>query len=63
MTGYSTLIQFWWVWDDTESSDLWYNCRFDNETEGWFCATSDETGKTIPFGFKHLPLLLLMFAL
>ncbi|XP_056589461.1 epithelial membrane protein 3b [Triplophysa dalaica] len=39
----ATMEKFWWVWDDTESSDLWYNCRFDNETEGWFCATSDET--------------------
>lgn len=39
------MIQSWWVWDGTESSDLWYNCRFDNETEAWSCATSEETGK------------------
>lgn len=39
------MIQSWWVWQGTENSDLWYNCRFDNETESWFCATSQETGK------------------
>lgn len=41
------MIQSWWVWDGTEHSDLWYNCRFDNETEAWFCASSEDTGKTI----------------
>lgn len=41
------MIQSWWVWDGTEHSDLWYNCRLDNETEAWFCASSGETGKTI----------------
>ncbi len=41
------MIQSWWVWDGTEHSDLWYNCRFDNETEAWFCASSEDTGKAI----------------
>ncbi|XP_067227142.1 epithelial membrane protein 3b (MAM blood group) [Chanodichthys erythropterus] len=39
----ATMEKSWWVWDGTESSDLWYNCRFDNETEAWSCATSEET--------------------
>ncbi|XP_063063998.1 epithelial membrane protein 3b (MAM blood group) [Engraulis encrasicolus] len=35
-----TMEKSWWVWDGGDSSDLWYNCRFDNETEAWFCASS-----------------------
>ncbi|XP_026882765.1 epithelial membrane protein 3b [Electrophorus electricus] len=33
----------WWLLDNTESSDLWYNCRLDNETKTWLCASSRET--------------------
>lgn len=28
-----------------ENSDLWYNCRLDNFTGTWLCASSKETGK------------------
>lgn len=35
----------WWQWDGMENSDLWYNCRFDNSTGTWLCASSKETGK------------------
>lgn len=36
--------QSWWEWGGLENSDLWYNCRFDNFTETWLCASSKETG-------------------
>ncbi|XP_062871742.1 epithelial membrane protein 3b (MAM blood group) [Trichomycterus rosablanca] len=39
----ATLEKSWWVWSSTESSDLWHNCRFDNETDMWFCTSSRET--------------------
>ncbi|XP_010880325.1 epithelial membrane protein 3 [Esox lucius] len=32
----------WWVWDDTEIRNLWYNCIHDNRTGNWLCAASDE---------------------
>ncbi len=38
-------LKSWWVWDGMENSDLWYNCRFDNFTGTWLCASSKETGK------------------
>lgn len=38
-------LKSWWVWNSLENSDLWYNCRFDNHTETWLCASSKETGK------------------
>lgn len=38
-------FQSWWEWGGLENSDLWYNCRFDNFTEIWLCASSKETGK------------------
>lgn len=46
-------LKSWWEWDGMENSDLWYNCRFDNFTETWLCASSKETGKA-PFHFVHL---------
>ncbi|KAM7404519.1 hypothetical protein PAMP_011862 [Pampus punctatissimus] len=39
----ATMEKSWWVWDGLENSDLWYNCRFDNFTETWLCASSKET--------------------
>ncbi|XP_030625650.1 epithelial membrane protein 3b (MAM blood group) [Chanos chanos] len=39
----ATMEKSWWVWDGTESSDLWYNCKFANVTQSWLCASSKET--------------------
>lgn len=46
-------LKSWWVWDGMENSDLWYNCRFDNFTGTWLCASSKETGKQ-QFHFVYL---------
>ncbi|XP_047437075.1 epithelial membrane protein 3b [Mugil cephalus] len=39
----ATMEKPWWVWDDMESSDLWYNCRLDNLTSTWLCTSAKET--------------------
>ncbi|KTG05653.1 hypothetical protein cypCar_00000997 [Cyprinus carpio] len=39
----ATLEKSWWVWDGSEHSDLWYTCRFDNETEARLCLSSEKT--------------------
>lgn len=39
----STMEKSWWVWDGTEKSDLWHNCRYDNSTETWLCSSVTET--------------------
>ncbi|XP_019957224.1 epithelial membrane protein 3 [Paralichthys olivaceus] len=39
----STLEKSWWIWADSEISDLWYNCFHDNSTETWLCAATDES--------------------
>ncbi|MEQ2223090.1 hypothetical protein ILYODFUR_033232 [Ilyodon furcidens] len=39
----ATMEKSWWMWDSTETSDLWYNCRFENSTGTWLCATTKET--------------------
>ncbi|XP_012728917.1 epithelial membrane protein 3b [Fundulus heteroclitus] len=39
----ATMEKSWWVWNPTETSDLWYNCRFDNDTGSRLCATIKET--------------------
>lgn len=39
----ATMEKSWWAWDGTESSDLWYNCRLDNDTGTWLCASAQET--------------------
>ncbi|KAI5612463.1 epithelial membrane protein 3 precursor, partial [Silurus asotus] len=39
----ATLGESWWVWNSTERSDLWSNCRLDNETQAWLCMSSKET--------------------
>ncbi|KAJ8260030.1 hypothetical protein GJAV_G00176290 [Gymnothorax javanicus] len=38
----ATIEKFWWEWDDVHSSDLWYNCMFDNATEAWLCSSAKE---------------------
>ena len=50
---YHLSLKSWWVWDGRENSDLWYNCRFDNFTGTWLCASSKETGKQ-QFHFWHV---------
>ncbi|CAG6021359.1 unnamed protein product [Menidia menidia] len=39
----ATMEKSWWEWDGMESSDLWYNCRFDNTTGTRLCASTNET--------------------
>lgn len=38
------LLQSWWEWEGMQNSDLWYNCRLDNSTGTWLCASAKETG-------------------
>lgn len=38
----ATVEKSWWVWTDTEITDLWYNCFHDNATNNWLCAATDE---------------------
>lgn len=40
-------LKSWWEWEGLENSDLWYNCRFDNFTGSWLCASSKETGEQL----------------
>ncbi|XP_061584529.1 epithelial membrane protein 3 [Cololabis saira] len=39
----ATLEKSWWVWTDSEITDLWYNCLHDNDTETWMCAATTES--------------------
>ncbi|AWP02613.1 putative epithelial membrane protein 3-like [Scophthalmus maximus] len=39
----ATLEKSWWIWADSEISDLWYNCFHDNATKTWLCAASNES--------------------
>lgn len=39
----ATMEKSWWEWEGMQNSDLWYNCRFDNFTGTWLCASSKET--------------------
>lgn len=50
VTCINLLLQSWWEWEGMQNSDLWYNCRFDNFTGTWLCASSKETG----MGLWHL---------
>lgn len=45
------LLQSWWVWDDLEITDLWYNCFHDNATNAWLCAATRENGKLVKYIF------------
>ncbi|KAM6927389.1 LOW QUALITY PROTEIN: epithelial membrane protein 3 [Xenentodon cancila] len=36
----ATLEKSGWVWADSESLDLWYNCFHDNATATWMCAAN-----------------------
>lgn len=42
----SLVLQSWWVWSDSEITDLWYNCFHDNVTDTWLCAASSENGRS-----------------
>ncbi|CAL8402964.1 unnamed protein product [Arctogadus glacialis] len=37
----ATLEKSWWVWSDSEVTDLWYKCFHDNTTDEWLCATNE----------------------
>ncbi|XP_059185079.1 epithelial membrane protein 3 [Centropristis striata] len=39
----ATLEKSWWIWDDVEITDLWYNCFHDNATNTWLCAATNES--------------------
>ncbi|XP_008317848.1 epithelial membrane protein 3 [Cynoglossus semilaevis] len=39
----STLEKSWWVWADSEITDLWYNCFHDNSSDTWLCAATSES--------------------
>ncbi|XP_053172210.1 epithelial membrane protein 3 [Scomber japonicus] len=39
----ATLEKSWWIWADTEITDLWYNCFHDNATKVWLCAATHES--------------------
>lgn len=46
----SSVLQSWWVWSDSEITDLWYNCFHDNITDTWLCAASTENGRSLTRG-------------
>ncbi|XP_037645401.1 epithelial membrane protein 3 [Sebastes umbrosus] len=39
----ATLEKSWWIWDEMEITDLWYNCFHDNATNTWMCAATNES--------------------
>lgn len=39
----ATLEKSWWIWTDSEITDLWYNCFYDNATKTWLCAATTES--------------------
>ncbi|KAG7494021.1 epithelial membrane protein 3-like [Solea senegalensis] len=39
----STLEKSWWIWTDSEITDLWYNCFHDNASDTWLCASTNES--------------------
>uniref|UniRef100_A0A3P9MLX8 Si:dkey-264d12.4 n=2 Tax=Oryzias TaxID=8089 RepID=A0A3P9MLX8_ORYLA len=39
----ATLEKSWWIWADSEITDLWYNCLHDNTTDSWLCAATTES--------------------
>ncbi|XP_075997279.1 epithelial membrane protein 3 [Genypterus blacodes] len=38
----ATLEKSWWLWADSEITDLWYNCFHDNTSNSWLCAATNE---------------------
>lgn len=42
----SLVLQSWWVWSNSEITDLWYNCFHDNITDTWLCAASSDNGRS-----------------
>ncbi|XP_056131007.1 epithelial membrane protein 3 [Lampris incognitus] len=39
----ATVEKAWWVWADSQITDLWYDCFHDNATSSWLCASANET--------------------
>ncbi|XP_027860013.1 epithelial membrane protein 3 [Xiphophorus couchianus] len=39
----ATLEKSWWVWTETEITDLWHNCFYMNSTQTWVCAAATES--------------------
>ncbi|KAM7402302.1 hypothetical protein PAMP_017550 [Pampus punctatissimus] len=39
----ATLEKSWWVWADSEITDLWHSCFHDNATKAWLCAATNES--------------------
>ncbi|XP_012728784.1 epithelial membrane protein 3 [Fundulus heteroclitus] len=39
----ATLEKSWWVWTESEITDLWHNCFFMNTTQTWVCASTTES--------------------
>ncbi|MEQ2307646.1 epithelial membrane protein 3-like [Girardinichthys multiradiatus] len=39
----ATLEKSWWVWTESEITDLWHNCFYMNTTQTWVCATTTES--------------------
>ncbi|KAM3878025.1 epithelial membrane protein 3 [Diretmus argenteus] len=38
----ATMEKSWWMWTDSEITDLWYNCFHDNTTNTWLCAATND---------------------
>ncbi|KAM3621732.1 uncharacterized protein V6R79_015284 [Siganus canaliculatus] len=38
----ATLEKSWWVWTESEITDLWYNCFHDNASDTWMCSSTTE---------------------
>ncbi|KAM7422819.1 hypothetical protein PAMA_010722 [Pampus argenteus] len=43
MVVIATLEKSWWIWADSEITDLWHNCFHDNATKTWLCAATNES--------------------
>ncbi|XP_015234625.1 epithelial membrane protein 3-like [Cyprinodon tularosa] len=39
----ATLEKSWWVWTESEITDLWHNCFYMNTTQTWVCAATTES--------------------
>ncbi|XP_028303186.1 epithelial membrane protein 3 [Gouania willdenowi] len=39
----ATLEKSWWIWKDSQITDLWYNCFHDNSSETWLCAATSDS--------------------
>ncbi|XP_004548663.1 epithelial membrane protein 3 [Maylandia zebra] len=39
----ATLEKTWWVWTESEVSNLWHYCMYDNATEAWLCSAINQS--------------------